>query len=461
MEISSKNSSLSTSVMKAGEMWPVLRVDYCTPYNRNAVLERCRDSVKILCILLLLSTIHTTRLSAQDIGACEKVVATAVDAVNNHSTEELKKHLAPDFTCIGQTGAVAMAVMEQLVRQLDEHISDISKVSEQQADGTLTLVYDFNYSKKLGHKNATFVFNADNQLKQMDLLPAQVKKVSTKTDFKIPEQDVITIPIDICDDLITVVAKLNGIERKFILDSGAPSLYLNSRYFASGKGGITIGSSQGVSSGISGQSAVRIDSFDFYGIEMRDEDFLMSDLSHLLKDEEIYGLIGYQVIKDYDWLFDYENKTLTLIKPKRTATYIDKMKYTTSEVPLQLTSETSHIPFVKGVIGNTTLSLGIDCGATGNLLDISLFNKLENDLTGITTTDLRGASQETVNVKEATVKCLAIGEKRFQNMATAFNDISHLNAKWENKIDGLIGYEVLSKQKTIISIPSRKLIFIE
>ena len=410
--------------------------------------------------ILIVACFIGNSILAQDRNICEGIVGIAVEAVNNRSTDELRKHLASDFTCAGQTGTVAIAVMEQLVAQLNEHISDINEISEQQDNGTLTLVYNFNYSKKLGHKTATFVFNANNQLKQMDLLSVQVKKIDTKTDFKASAQDFISVPMEIHDGVIIVTAKLNGLERKFILDSGAPSLYLNSRYFTNDS--ITsMSTAQSVNSSISGQNIVRVKSFDFQGIQIHDTDFVMSDLSHLLQGEEIYGLIGYQIIKDYDWLFDYEHKTLTLIKPERTAAYIGQMQSVTCEVPLQLTSETSHIPFVQGMIGGRVLSLGIDSGAAGNLLDASLFDKLGNDLTGVTVTDLRGASKDVVEVKQATVKCLTIGGKQFQNIVTSFSDISHLNSRWENKIDGLIGYEVLSKQKTIISIPSRKLIFIE
>ena len=397
---------------------------------------------------------------AQDKKICEGIVGIAIDAVNNSSTIELKKHLSSDFTCAGQTGATAIMVVEQLVTQLDEHISDISKISEQQGNGVLTLVYDFNYSKKLGHKNATFVFNADNQLKQLDLLSVQVKRVNTKTDFEIPAQDMLTVPMEIRDSLIVVTAKLNGIERKFILDSGAPSLYLNSRYFS--KDTInSMSTAQSVNSSISGQDVIHIDSFDFYGIKTQGKDFVMSDLSHLLKDEEIYGLIGYQVIKNYDWLFDYANKTLTLIEPDKTDSYIKELHYTAYEIPLQMTSETSHIPFVKGKIGAEEVSLGIDCGASVNLLDVTLFDKLKNSLTDITTTELTGASKQKANVQSATVKSLTLGEKSFENVSTVFNDISHLNSRRENKIDGLIGYEILSHQKVLISVQNKKFIFIE
>ena len=42
---------------------------------------------------------------------------------------------------------------------------------------------------------------------------------------------------------------------------------------------------------------------------------MMSDLSHLENGTEVYGLIGYDVYRDYDLLFDYKGKTLTLIDP--------------------------------------------------------------------------------------------------------------------------------------------------
>ena len=410
--------------------------------------------------ILVIACLIGNSILAQDKKICEKIVGIAIEAVNNSSTDELKKHLASDFTCAGQNGIVAIKVMEQLVTQLNEHISDVSKISEQQENGTLTLVYDFNYSKKLGHKNATFVFDTNNQLKQMDLLSVQIKKVSTKNDFEASARDIISIPMEIVDGLIIVTAKLDGFERKFILDSGAPTLYLNSRYFANDSI-ISISSAKGVNSSISGQDVIRIKSFDFQGIKMQNTDFVMSDLSHLLEKEEIYGLIGYQTIKDYDWLFDYANKTLTLIKPDKTDDYISKMQYTTYEFPLKMASETSHIPFVEAKIGKTEVALGIDCGASVNLLDTALFDKLKNDLTNITTTELTGASVQKAKVQEASVKSLTIGKILFENMPTVFKDMNHLNSQWENNIDGLIGYEILSNQKTLVSIKNKKIIFIE
>ena len=126
-------------------------------------------------IALIFTFFSIYTVSAQDSQRCMEIVNIAVDAVNNHSVENLHEHLAPDFVCAGQSGPIAIQVLAQIITQIDEHISNINKIDERQADATLTLVYDFNYSKRLGHKEATFIFNSDNQIKQMDLLPVQVK----------------------------------------------------------------------------------------------------------------------------------------------------------------------------------------------------------------------------------------------------------------------------------------------
>ena len=42
-----------------------------------------------------------------------------------------------------------------------------------------------------------------------------------------------------------------------------------------------------------------------------------------------------------------------------------------------------------------------------------------------------------------------------------FNSISHLNMSKDERIDGLIGYQILSRQKTVLSYRNRKLILIK
>lgn len=403
--------------------------------------------------------VSTGSLYAQSLSECEKIVQRTVDAINTQNSSELKKYLAPDFECANQQGTTAVMVLDQLIVQLKEHISHIEKTSETHNGNTLTLTYDFTYDKKLGNRSTTFIFNADNQLKRLDLLSVQVKKIDVKKEFEKPEESVITIPIEIHDNLIMTTAEINGEKRNFIIDSGAAmGLYLNSKYFSQDSTK-SFSSSQGVGGSISGADAITIESFNLHGIQVHNREVVMSNLSHLENGKEIYGLIGYAAYKDYDWLFDYENRTLTLINPDSTASYVKQQGWKVSEVPLWLASEDSHIPCVKGVIDGKEVTLGFDSGASTNLLRADLLDTFKEQLTEVETTELKGAGQESRESVTGKLKSLEIGDRQFTQTATVFSDIAHL--KLAKVMDGLIGYEILSRQKTIISIRNKKLMFIQ
>ena len=66
-----------------------------------------------------------------------------------------------------------------------------------------------------------------------------------------------------------------------------------------------------------------------------------------------------------------------------------------------------------------------------------------------------------MEVEKGLLKKVIIGGKRFKNTKTVFSDISHLNNGYKLKLDGLMGYELLSKQKTLISYRRKEMIFIE
>ena len=68
-----------------------------------------------------------------------------------------------------------------------------------------------------------------------------------------------------------------------------------------------------------------------------------------------------------------------------------------------MTSEKSHIPFIETKIGDITLMMGIDCGAAVNLIDDSMFSKLEKRMSNISTTELNGASKESTTVKNGDI----------------------------------------------------------
>ncbi|MDR0363941.1 MAG: retropepsin-like domain-containing protein [Bacteroidales bacterium] len=420
------------------------------------------NKIKGVCIAILFGVIFMNEVFAQNKAECQKIVAATVDAINNKTPEQLEKCLATDFTCSGQKAPLASVVLNQLLKQLNEEVVAYHKTDEVENNGELTLVYEFKYAEKLGQRTTTFVFNKDNQLKQLDLFTIQVKTMEKEdTAVEKNDQKTITIPIQTANKIPTAQAIVNGQKRTFYIDNGSPRLILNSKYFDKNYDSkISTSNVQGVNSSVSNMDIVQIEDFDFHGIKITESNVLTMNLSHLEKaDTEIYGLIGHEIYKDYDMLFDYSNNTLTLIQPTETEKYLET-NYKQSKKEALLIEMSGHIPTVKAKIGDIELNFGIDCGAEINLIDIKLTESLRKYISESEETDLRGAG-ETKKVESGQLQTLTIGEKEFPNTNTVFNDMSHLNSNYEIALDGLIGYEILSKYKVLLSFQNKRLIFID
>ena len=403
---------------------------------------------------------------SQDIEKCREIVKITTEAINAKSSVELEKHLASDFEIASQKGDVAKIVLKQLFTQLGDTVQLYTEVNAERIEKSLTLIYSISYSK-MGQKNATFVFDEHNKLKKLELFKMEVKTMDkSKREISKPEKEVITIPFIMIGNLIAVDVMLNNEKRVFLFDSGSPSVILNSKYIQTNDtvNKKTISSSKGVGGSISGMDIEEIKKLEFGGIIMENQDVLTLDISHLEKsletNIEIYGLIGYELIKDYDLLFDYEKKELTLINPDFFAQYKNNelSDYKLTIVPFGLSS---HIPVIKARIGNKDYSFGIDCGAETNLMDKELLAPMLTHLKHIEKDTLSGAGKNRIEVTKGLIKKVYIEKKRFKNVSTLFNDMSHLNNGYKLKLDGLMGYELLSKQKTIISYKRKEMILLE
>ena len=423
--------------------------------------------MKKVCIAVLL-LFGAVCLKAQSLTDCENVVKETVNAINGYSVETLRRYLASDFECSGQKGDVADQVLNAIIGMLaqsNDSIEKYEKISDERNGDMLTLDYTFIYSKH-AKSRTTFVFDKENKIKRLDLFSVTVKSADKGFKFEKPQSKVITVPITLTkNNMIVTQAAINGEKHNFIIDSGCPILYLNSKYFRGNddEEGARMSSSEDVNGKISGgQDVITADSFDFNGIRANGIKVMASDLSHLEKGTDVYGLIGYDVYKDYDLMFDYKKKTLTLIDPDYTETFLKERKYEYDEVPFEMSKTMRHIPLIKAQIDTVSLTLGIDCGAGNNLLDSKRWDEFESMLRRVKTTKLKGISNdEGAEVHVGKLKSLKIGGKTFRHTQTVFNNISHFNRNKDERIDGLIGYEVLSKQKTILSYKNTKLIFIK
>lgn len=411
---------------------------------------------------LLITILATTAALSQDLEKCEETVGITIEAINQNSSTELESRIAENFSIAGQTGDIAKLVLSQLFSQLNEEVLTTTQKSAESNNDGLTLIYDIEYAE-MGTREATFIFNSSSQLEQLELFDMQVKTMDSESKITGSSQNFVTIPFEMAGNLIAVDVNLNGESKKFILDSGAPRVILNSRYLETdGTNAETISQAKGVSGSISGMDIQKVSSLEFAGISMDDQDVLTLDLTHLEEEleTEFYGLIGYELLKEYDLLFDYESQEFTLIKPE----YFDKYKaeflpnHELTSIPMDLAD---HIPVISVEVGDTTLNLGIDCGAETNLFDDDLFADVEGQIKNKSEDTLIGADNNAKKVQKGLLNSMKIGDKELRDLPTSFNDISHLNEAYQVQIDGLVGHPILSRQKTLLSYANKQLIFID
>ncbi len=413
-------------------------------------------------ITLLFITLITQSVFSQDIEKCKKVVNIITKSINSKSTTELEKHLSADFEIAGQKGNIAKMVLSQLVTQLDETILKSEEISIDNKSNKLVMVYKITY-QKMGEKDATFIFNEHSQLKSMELFEMQVKTMKNDSKINLPNSQVITIPFKKAGNLILVEVLVNNEKKMFILDSGSPKVIINSHYLPQTTNK-TLSSTKGVNGNISGVNITEINNINFSGITMEKQEILTMDISHLEKSLnsgfEIYGLIGYELIKNYDLLFDYQSSKIILIKPDYFEQY--KKEYlSNSKLDKVSFNLSSHIPVFNANIEGKDCVFGLDCGAETNLIDNNLLKELSKSIRKQTVDTLRGADKIGKEVTKGFIKKTIIGKHKFKNMETVFSSISHLNDGYKINIEGLMGYELLSRQKTLISFKRKEMIFIK
>lgn len=413
-------------------------------------------------LLSIFIVVFSTTVFAQNRVECEKIVSIVFDAVSKQDTSLITPFLSGNVKISGQSSPIAEKVLEQLVNSLGP-ITTFS-LTEAKGDTTLIMTYDLEY-KDFGERQAFFEFDQNNKIRKMDLLKVEIKTVKkdpSKIEYN--RSNVVEVPFTRMKDLIVVKATIDGEERDFILDSGLGFTLINSKYI--GKGSTetektVLSTAKGVhNESLSGTNVVRAN-IDFYGIRIRDQEVLTLDVSHLeLDGRPIYGLIGQDFLTKYDVLFDYGKNLVTLINPNYFDTYRKEKfpRHLIETLPVELRG---HIPVLQIKVGDDYYRTGLDCGATVNLFDIDILPKMKGNLKKITTKGLSGASKNEKDVTHAVMRKFYAGTTLYKNVKTVFSDISHLNKAKDVKIDGLLGYEFLSKQLTLLSYQRKELLLIK
>ena len=210
--------------------------------------------------------------------------------------------------------------------------------------------------------------------------------------------------------IILVDALLNGKTRTFLLDSGAPTMLLNSKYIAKDKLSKGRFEFHGVGGSVpSLQTLVR--TFNWHGLKYSNRNVHALDISHLEAqlESEVHGIIGYRELSNFSLRIDYKNKRLQLWRE------FDPQNFTiTGHLPMVFHN---HIPVITTMIDGQKFKLGLDTGAAVNMLDEKRIEQVPSFKAAKKTEDLHGAGKESIKVQHGKIPPQQGWRRRIQGYA--------------------------------------------
>lgn len=258
-----------------------------------------------------------------------------------------------------------------------------------------------------------------------------------------------TIPMQIIRGMIYLEAEMNGQKGQFILDTGAPMLIVNQKMEDHNtRNALSFGEDISV-------IETQVASFNLANIHQENIDALALDISHLEKaaGKSIMGLIGYNVLAEFELFFDFDHQLLHLIKIKAKSS--PSLQGPAASIDFKLYD---HLPIVKVKIGGKTLRLGIDTGAASNLMDQRILSDLDStEIQYLPKEEIQGLDKKIKLVQSGMVQQLKVKNTSFGETKFLFTDLSFLREHTGYQIDGLLGSPFFSKASFSINYPKRKI----
>lgn len=248
----------------------------------------------------------------------------------------------------------------------------------------------------------------------------------------------ITIPFKLADGIILVSAAANGKEGFFAFDTGAMQTAVNKAHFPEMQGAqIQIAK---FTEGVQEASAAEGTLSSLYISQIEEADFpvLIMDLMYVenalksvMPDFIFLGTLGIDVIRNYTVLLDYQASEITL-DPERGF-----------EAQETISMSCDKLPIIQVEAAGRTCNFVLDTGASFCLLG----QGFQDDPQLL-------PSPETPNI--VTVPVVRVGAREYKNIAATVSNISAIQKKVP--VEGVIGYQVLSPQRSILDFENNQLL---
>lgn len=290
-----------------------------------------------------------------------------------------------------------------------------------------------------------------------------------KTIF-FPEAEIINeftsrIPFKLIDHLIVVEAELLNKKGNFIIDTGSETLVLNSGHFpnlyANNKRSKT---TSGVLQSIENTYERRVKQFVLQSFKLENKNSDVIDLSHIENSKKIklLGIIGYNILKDYEIFVDMHLNQITLSKVDKSGNKLDQQVYLekiTDSIPFNLKK---HTIVVNGSINGQRVKFGLDTAAEFNQISKHVNKKALRYFIPKKRLKLIGAGNKKIEVLAGKLHRVKLNESvYFGPMLTVLTNLNKMNEAFGTHLDGILGYEFFAQKRTIINYQKEVLYFVD
>lgn len=270
------------------------------------------------------------------------------------------------------------------------------------------------------------------------------------------------LPFSRAGNLILVQAKVDTIEGNFILDTGCPNLVLNLTYFRHYP---TTFDQEAEKTGVTGSipSVVQtlVKKFSLGTSEQYRVEADLVNLGHIenSKGVKVLGLLGMDILKQFELIIDYEKNLLYFhqLKRKGYSQYqhvmlMDNSAYYT--VPIELLDNRV---IVRTEMAGKRIRMVVDTGAECNILDSRLPDRVFENVLITGRTILSGAGNKKVEVLQGDLKNMRMGNQLVSKLPVIVTNLEKTCFSISGCADGVLGFDFLSLQKIGFNFVNQKM----
>ena len=294
----------------------------------------------------------------------------------------------------------------------------------------------------------------------------QVLQADYERGISFPKAEVINeyttrIPFKIIDQLLVIEAETHDKKGNFIIDSGSETLILNKLHFKTNLSKYK--TTYGVNGSIENAQEMKLREFILENFSLKNKKTDIIDLSHIeeAKRIKLLGIIGFNILKDYEIFIDLYLQQITLSKIDKKGNTLNKEVYLEEildSIPFKLKK---HAIVIEGQINGLDVKLGIDSGAEFNQINKDIDPKILEVFQPKRRLKLTGASKNQIYVLAGNLHRVQLSETiYFGPMLTIVTNLKNINFTFKSRLDGILGYEFFKQKRTIINYKKEMLYFI-